>query len=352
MKILALPRDTNPYQELLYKPLRAQDVTVEYLEEPTGSHTLNLFLLPFSLTRKRLQGFDTVHVHWTYPFWLPFGGVIGRAIMEVWAASFWLLVRLYGMRLVWTAHNVLPHEQLFLNDKRAHRFLGCMASRIIVHTKAAKQQLIDLGIPSSHMRIIPHGSYIGVYPDTVTKAQARQKLDIPKTSTVLLFFGLIRPYKGIEQLLEAFAELSKKTDVVLLVAGSVQDETLQAVLEAAALIDTRVHLLLRHIPDEELQYLFRAADFTVLPYEKSTTSGVSLLACSFGCSPIVPRQAAFADIPAKAQLNYAKGHLQGALIEALAMSSAKRAVQSKAAFAYARQLSWESIATQTREFLA
>jgi beta-1,4-mannosyltransferase len=352
MKILAFPRDANPYQELLYQPMREQGVTVQYLEGPTTSHTLNTLLMPAMLTVHRLRGCDTVHVHWTFPFRLPFGGKVVRALMEIWAAGFWLLVKLYGMQLVWTAHNAQPHEPVFLDDRRAHRFLGKLADRIIVHTAAAQQQLQDLGVPARRMAIIPHGSYIGSYPDTVTQAVARQKLGLNPKSTVVLLFGLIRPAKGIEQLLEVFQTLPKTDGLVLLVAGAVQDGTLRHLLEQTAeRLDGRIQLDLRHISDDEVQYFFRSADFAVLPYEKSTTSGVSLLACSFALPIIAPRQAAFADIPAAAQINYEAGTLGVALTQAAATLPIARQQLGAAALEYAQKLSWPNIATQTVSFL-
>lgn len=347
MKILALPRDANPYQELLYAAVRRQGVAVDYLEGPSGSQTLNILLLPLLIAKKRLQGYNVLHVHWTFGFRLPFGGVLGRAFMELWAAGVWCLAKLYGMRLVWTAHNAAPHEPIFLNDRRAHRFLGRQAAAVIAHTTAARQQLLALGVPQSHIHIIPHGNYIGTYPDTVTASEARRRLQIPARATVLLFFGLIRPYKGIEQLLAAFRQLPREAATVLVIAGAVQDQRLNDELEQAAANDDRIRLHLRHIPEDEAQLFFRSADFTVLPYEKATTSGVALLACSFGCPLITPHQAVFADLPANAGLQYDAGGLPLALQQASETSGAQRRQFAAAAYAYAKDLSWDTIAAQT-----
>ena len=353
MKILAFPRDHNPYQELLYGAMRRQNVAAGYLEGPTGSHTVNLLMLPLMLTRARLQGYNTLHVHWTFPFSLPFSlpssrSAAVRACMEFWAAGLWLLAKLYGMRLIWTAHNVRPHEPLFLNDARAHRFLGRLSDRIIVHTQAARQQLASIGLGSHRVAVIPHGNYVGMYPDTVTKQEARNKLGITSGGTVLLFFGLIRPYKGIEALLTAFEALDKDLpDVRLVIAGSVQDEAMRRRLETAAAKNPKLHIQLTYVADDQLQYLFRAADYTVLPYERSTTSGVSLLACSFDCPIIAPQQAAFLDIPEAAKITYAAGRLADGLRQAAAAGAERQHRQSRAAREYAAALSWDTIAAET-----
>lgn len=350
MKILAFPRDNNPYQELLYRPMRRAGVEVAYLEGPSGSHTLNLLMVPFLLVAKRFQGFDVLHMHWTYSFRLPFSkGRLARAFMELLACGTWLFAKLLGMKLVWTAHNAQPHEPLFLNDRRTHRFLGNLADCVIVHSAAAETQLRDMGVTNKRMKIIPHGSYIGEYPDDVTRAAARKRLGLDADARVFLFFGLIRPYKGVEQLLRAFSAAADRR-AVLIVAGQVQDAALRQTLEAAC-NDTRLYLMLERVADDRLQYLFRAADFTVLPYEKSTTSGVSLLSASFACPIIAPDQAAFADIPKEMRISYAPGELAAALKFAIGLSAKEQRAKSDAARRYAESLAWDDIAAQTVTFL-
>ncbi len=351
MRILAFPRDENPYQELLYRPMRKAGARVVYLEGMSSSHTLNLLMMPFRLIAKRLQGFDVLHVHWTYLFYLPFGsGRTARGFLEFWAAVIWLLTKLLGMKLVWTAHNVRPHEPVFLNDRRAHRFLGNLADHVIVHSPAAEAQLREIGVRNTRLKVIPHGNYIGAYPDGATRMASRKHLNIAADAHVFLFFGLIRAYKGIEQLLAAFASL-KDPNAVLIIAGEVQQEDLRAIIESASKKDNRLLLRLERVADDQLQYLFCAADFTVLPYEKSTTSGVALLAASFACPLIVPDQAAFADIPDAARISFAPGGLADALRYGAFVSTVDQEAKSAAARQYAESLSWDNVAADTIAFL-
>jgi glycosyltransferase involved in cell wall biosynthesis len=350
MKILAFPRDANPYQELLYGPIREQGVTVAYLEGPSGSHTLNLLCIPLLLLMHRLRGFTVLHVHWTYPFYIPgWKQAWARTLLECWAAICWLWARVLGMKIVWTAHNTRPHEPIFGNDTRAQRFLARLVSGLIVHTPAAAAQLRALGV-TKLPKIISHGSYIGVYPDTLSRAAARKQLGLPATAKVLLSFGLIRPSKGIEQLLEAF-QANTDQNLRLLIVGKALDQSLARKIGAAAEADARIAPTLDHIEDDQLQLYFRAADFTVLPYEQATTSGVSLLACSFASPLLVPDKAVFADIPAAARLTYAPGQLG----EGVKMASAEKAMdqqaKSSAAASYAAELSWPHIAGQTLVYL-
>lgn len=352
MKLLAFPRDANPYQELLYGAMREQGVTVSYVEGPTGSHTLNLLLLPLLLLIRRLQGYTVLHVHWTFPFALPGGalGAFGRGIMEIWAAVVWLVAKGCGMRLVWTAHNITPHEPLFLNDRCAHRFLAKRADRIIVHNQAARKQLQELGDIGTPVAVIPHGSYIGVFPNTYTAADARARLGVRQDNTVFLSFGLIRPQKGIEKLLKTFAGYDNPK-AVLLVVGQARDSALRTAIEAAASRDPRIRLVLEYVPNDEAQYYFNAADFAVLPYEQSTTSGVAVLACSFACPIIVPQQTAFEEFPAEAQVSYQQGALLEALEAAARLPKTERQRKSQAALVFAEGLSWKAIAAKTISFI-
>jgi glycosyltransferase involved in cell wall biosynthesis len=350
MKILAFPRDTNPYQELLYAPMRAAGTTVAYLDGPTHSQTLNVLLIPIMLLLRRLQGYRVLHIHWTYQFMLPWAKKLGRLPMQVLASLCWSTAHFLGYRIVWTAHNVVPHERQFWNDIHASRRLGNAADAIITHTNGAREQLAAIGVRTNAVHTIPHGSYVGVYADTVSQAAARKRLQLPAEGTVLLFFGMIRRYKGVEQLLEAITSLSsaERKRVTLLVAGKPGDQQMVHELQRAR----RAHpdlikLLLRYIPDSEVQFYFRAADFTVLPYQESTTSGVALLALSFGCPIITPHQAAFLDLPPTAQLAYTPGTLAGSLRRAEKTSLTMRSRMSKAAMAYAAELSWDVIAKRT-----
>jgi beta-1,4-mannosyltransferase len=351
-KVLAFPRDPNPYQELLYSPMREQGVVIDYLEGPTGSQTVNLLLLPLMLIYRRLQGYSVLHVHWTWPFYLPWAKEAGRLPVQLLAGLCWRITKLLGYRLIWTAHNALPQDKHFFNDKRAHRVLGNLANVVITHNGAAEEQLKAIGVRTNkkHIKIIPHGSYVGAYPDTVSRKDARRKLNIPEDDIVLLLFGLIRPYKGVEQFLAAYDFLpdADKKHLTVVVAGPPRDEGLVRQLRSARQKSSKkIRLDLKFISEKDVQFYFRSADFTVLPYQASTTSGVALLAMSFGCPVIVPKQPAFAGLPTDAQVSYEIDGLLAALHNAIRIPKGRQKNMSAAASEYATALSWPQIAKRT-----
>ncbi len=354
-KVLIFPRDPNPYQELLYGPMRRAGMTADYLPCPTRSQTLNLLCFSAVLLYKRLRGYNILHVHWTYTFTLPWARRAGGLAMQMLAAGTWIFARWCGYRIVWTAHNVLPHEPQFFDDAVASRRLASAASVVIAHTSAAREQLQAIGAGDTPIRIIPHGSYVDVYPHTVTRFEARQQLHIPHSAPVILCFGIIRPSKGVEQLLEAYHSLSDadKQNLTLVFAGApINSQLVRALRTAQRRAGKRIKLVLKHIPDDEVQLYFSAADFAVLPYQCSTTSGVALLAFSFGCPIIAPNMAAFSDLPNAAQILFDDDRLSYALRDALHTSPARRQRMSKAAQEYADALSWNVISRKTRKVFA
>ena len=347
MKILAFPRDDNPYQELLYGPMRKRGVSVDYLDGPTGSHTINLLLMPFMVAIWRIRGYKIFHLHWVYLFSLPWGNRSTKKIMQAYYQLFFYLLKALGYKIVWTCHNFMPHEQVFYDDLKARKFLGKITDRIIVHNNHAKKQLRDLKINTEKITEIPHGSYVGYYPDSTTKSTARKKLGLEKNDNVILFFGKIRPYKGIESLMDSYSSLRSSEKPTLLIAGASQEKVFSKKIRKFASREPKVHLFNQHIPDEDIQYYFGAADFTILPYLKSTTSAVALLSCSFGRPVIAPQLDVFEPMPRKTKITYRI--LADGIISADKVSNVEKSKMNEAAKDYANSLSWTRIAQKTLE---
>ena len=153
--------------------------------------------------------------------------------------------------------------------------------------------------PVPTVAVIPHGHYIDAYPNTITRADARRALDIPLTAhrspfTVFLFLGLLRPYKGLEELLPAFRSLPDP-NAALLIAGRPRPSDYAARLAAQAGDDPRVRWHTHFVSAQEVQLWMNAADAVVLPYRQITTSGAAMLAWSFGKPVIAPALPAFVE---------------------------------------------------------
>ncbi|MQY02894.1 glycosyltransferase [Actinomadura macrotermitis] len=337
MKIIAIPRDGNPYQELLYGELRRRGARIRYAGELTPSHTLNLLLLPLELLAWRLAGARLVHLHWVFKFGLPGGGP-GRRAAQLWFRIVLGVLRPLGLRLVWTAHNVLPHSRVFADDAAARRRLVRASDLVIVHALSALDGLAALGAHPRRAEVVPHGPF------------PAPELPAPAGRGRFLFLGMIAEYKGVEDLLAAFAALPAGHEATLTVAGSCPDPALAARLkELAAPVADRVTLRLERIPDAELAGLYADADVVVLPFRQITTSGSALLALAHGRPLLVPDLPGLAELPEAAVRRYDGGvpALTRALAELAEADTARLEAMSRAALDHVRDHGWDRIGEQT-----
>jgi glycosyltransferase involved in cell wall biosynthesis len=348
MKVLAFPRDANPYQELLYSEMRKLGVRVSYLGGLTPFHTVNILLLPLETAIRRLFGPALVHIHWVAPFKLPGSRRVAfmRRASQEWF-SFWLKVSVFaGVRLVWTAHNVLPHEPIFADDVAARRVLVNSSDLVIMHSAETCTGLAEIGAKPRRVAVIPHGPFSVVRPTGAT-AEAAESANHFR----LLFIGRVKAYKGVEELLDAFTRLSPSVSAHLTVVGQcTEPELLDRLGSFTSHPAISMHVGPERLPDAALSAYLADADAVVLPFRVITTSGSAILAISHGKPLIVPAAASMLDIPESAAIRYdgTQDGLTNAMARAASMSTIELAAMSEAAFKYAHRISWEEIAVQTR----
>jgi len=205
-----------------------------------------------------------------------------------------LAVRISGVSVVWTVHNVAFHDSDYPRLERWFKrwfVRSGMCDRLIVHCASMTDVVMDtFDLPASvreRIDVIPHGNYLDNYETGVSKSEARAELGIDESATVFLFFGMIRRYKGVFDLIDAFREASVP-DSRLLIAGNPRNATIERELEAHTDDDEAIHGVFEYIPDECIQYYMSAADTVVLPFRDITTSGSTVLAMSFGKAIVVP----------------------------------------------------------------
>jgi glycosyltransferase involved in cell wall biosynthesis len=351
MRILVFPRDDlNPYQRLLYGEMARLGARVTYLGQLTPSHTLNVLLLPAELAARRVAGGRLVHLHWVFGFSLPGSDRLPflRRLARLWFALWLRTVRVLGMRLVWTAHNVLPHAQVFADDVAARRALVRASDLVLAHSPAVLAELAALGVAARRAAVIPHGPF-GPFDPAAPGASLR----LPGSGDQvrqLLFFGRVEEYKGVDDLLVAVAALPDDVPVRLTVAGQCDDPALRSRLRLLAQrAGGRVVLRLERVPEDEVTGLFAASDVVVLPFRRISTSGSAMLALAHGRPLIVPDLAVLAELPPKAVIRYdgSVPSLVAALTDAARASRPDLAAMSAAATAYASSTSWPEIAART-----
>ncbi|HYY18272.1 MAG TPA: glycosyltransferase [Streptosporangiaceae bacterium] len=350
MKVLVFPRDPNPYQGLLYGEMQRLGVQVVYVGDLTASHTLNLLLLPLETAAQRIAGAELIHLHWVFGFTFPGARrfPLLRRMAQTWFAAWLGACRMIGLRLVWTAHNVLPHEPVFADDRAARRTMVGACDLVLAHSPSALAELAALGAVARRSAVIPHGpiSY-GSAAATPSPALASRYTDGPRR---FLFFGQVQEYKGVEELLTAFLGLPSDVDAELLVAGQCRDQALRSrLLALAERGGGRIGLRLEYVPDDEVAPLLGRADVVVLPFRRVTTSGSAMAALCHGRPLLVPDLATLADLPRDAVARYSGGEqaLTAALDHLARADRETLAAMSEAAGRYAATVTWPDIAQQT-----
>ena len=320
LSVLVTPHDGPPYQELLYREVTAAGVQVRYTDGPTPSQTLNIFLGPAVLAWCRIRGSRILHIHWVFQFSLPWARqkTWARKLMEFWFGLYLRTASILGYVIVWTAHDILPHEQIFDDDLRATKLLISRAKAIVALSEATAVELRQLG--ARNIRVIPMGSYAIPYPVTLTTEKARSSFGFGDSDLVVLLIGRIEEYKGADLLLLASNKLPPTSEIKILMAGSCSNSSYRRKLELlASEAGTRVRLMLEWIPDADVARYLQAADFAAFPFREVTNSGSIRLAQSFGLPVIIPELTYLRDVPRDTAIRFDPEMSQGVepLLEAL-----------------------------------
>jgi glycosyltransferase involved in cell wall biosynthesis len=337
MKILVFPKaEDNPYQELLYKEFCLKGDKVHYIYESTSSASINNIILIPQLIYLRIRGYKIFHLHWIYSF----VSVYSYYLFILW------LIKALGYKLVWTAHNVVPHEKKFHDDVVARQKLVAKADLVISHSMITIDGLKEINAAPKKFVIIPHPSYVGVYPNIISREEARKKLHINLGTFVYLYLGNIRYYKGVDELLDAYKTIENENNF-LIIAGACNDNRLREKLISYTTQSSHILWQDGVIDDANLQYYFNAADVAVLPFKKVSTSGSAILALSFGKAVIVPTIGDLKDLPDTISYKYVPPLLP-IKMEEVKNNVIELNAKGIAAMNYAKLLTWSDAANTTR----
>ena len=206
-------------------------------------------------------------------------------------------LRLWGLPVILTAHNVVPHDREERDARfmhAAYRLLYRTATHLVTHGQEPRSRLAsEFGQPRSRVAVIPHGDYgFADQGRQFSPADARERLGLPSRGRVLLCFGALREYKGIPDLIRAFARSDIDPSIAHLVIvgkpAGLDPVALQRQIEEQG-IANRCVLRPEYVPFDEIGLYFRAADAVVLPYRAITQSGALQLAYAFAKPVIVTR---------------------------------------------------------------
>lgn len=280
------PSIGNPYLKLLYQHLAQQNIRYE-----KSGYFGKSWLLE---NRKKV---DYLHFHWISEYQNNRNGQTSLLMTLIFVAKIWF-ARTLGYRVIWTMHNLFPHnkEARFKEWLCRLLFIHSM-SMIFINFEDARNDLGRLFFRWRRIFLIPHGSYRPVYPIIPSRQEARQALNIPDDDYVFFLFGGISPYKGAHKAIAAF-KLVQQPQARLIIMGQCLSDKYHDELTTQAAADSRITLLLskEDVTDEQVLLWMAAIDCVVAPYERIYTSGVLYLAATFEKPIIAPRQGVFAGL--------------------------------------------------------
>lgn len=271
--------------------------------------------------------------------------------LEMWFLTF---ARRLGIKLVYTVHNVLPHDS-GERHREIYRRIYQRMDALICHTEASRNRLAEeFGVAPDRIWVIPHGP---LFQQTArpSRAQARAHLGVPEDTCVVLWQGLVKPYKGIEFLLRAWKRLQpERLPAQLVIAGSGEASALEGVRQTVSALGLRdaVRLELRFLEVEELPVYYQAADIVVYPYQAITQSGALLTGLSFGKAIVATALPAFEEVLQNgvtgALVRYGDVEGLAGMLRRLIRDPAGREGLARAASEWSEQrISWPAIAQQT-----
>ncbi len=324
----------NPYNRLLSSHLEALGVRV----------------VDFSASSLFRASRAIWHLHWPERMLnRPNASAAALRAAALLALAFW--ARLRGTRLVWTVHNLSPHE---LDHPWVGRWFWPLFVRQLsgfIALSAAGRRLAEARHPALRRIpafLVPHGHYRGAYPDSMSRAEARSRLGLPEDAPTAAFLGSIRSYKNVPHLIDTFRRMDHP-EAYLLVAGEPFDDSVRGAVERAADGDPRIRLVLEFIPDQDVQVFLRAADLVVLPFEEILNSGSALLALSFDRPILVPRIGAIADLEEEMGADWVRGYSGGLTPDLLSTALDQSRQRDPGRCESLNRYDWKPLAWQTRE---
>lgn len=253
-------------------------------------HTLNPFNWIKVAGRIKKQKPELIILQWWHPYFAP---------------CFWSICKLLrGEKILFVCHNVFPHERFPLDRLLTKWTLGC-GRYFITQSKMDARDLLSVKHDAVY-RVTPHPTYGMFCKQGMSMQKAREQLQIDQVQRVLLFFGFVRKYKGLQYLLEAM-KLLKERDfkVQLWVVGDFGEDKDEYVEQIRTFeIGDQVQMVQGYVPDDEVEKYFAASDLVVLPYLSATQSGIVQIAFGFEKPVLVTEVGGLPDVVTNGKTGY------------------------------------------------
>ena len=264
---------SRQYPDLLF-PGKTQYVTSEDTAVPIEAEALLDTADPFSWGRTaraiRAWGPDVLVLRYWMSWFAPSLGYVARHMAP-------------GCKVIGILDNVIPHEPHWFDAPLTRRFLRSLDGAVTLCEEVGRDlQALRPEVPHT---VLPHPIYTH-FGAKLPREEAERLLGLPSGRRTLLFFGLIREYKGLDILLQAFDLLDDRYQLVIAGEPYGSFEKYQRLIDGGR-APADVHVFPDYIRDEEVKRYFSAADLAVLPYRSATQSGISSVSTHFGVPMVV-----------------------------------------------------------------
>ncbi|NKQ39727.1 MAG: glycosyltransferase family 4 protein [Methanosarcinales archaeon] len=270
-------------------------ISIEYI-----IHTINPLTWIETYFKIKKESPDLVIFQWVHPF-----------LTFVFFTITKLLKKFTNVKILYICHDVLPHERTKI-DKFLIKIAFKGADYFIVHSKEDYDNLIKITSNAKvKQSILPKYDIFNIKKQEIKnsslaynsknymqlKKDAQKYLSIKENKKIILFFGIIREYKGLMYLIKAIPKIINKIDVCFLIAGEFWDDKNKYVNEIKKLgIENYIKIFDTYIPDKEVGMYFSVADVVVLPYVSATQSGIVQIAYSFEKPVIITNVGGLPDV--------------------------------------------------------
>lgn len=281
--------EMNPFQRLFY--CRASDEGFALVPAPSFDQ-----IAPVSW-----GGRSVVHLHWLASV-LSDAQTMQQARERIAAFRARLgMLRAAGHRIVWSMHNVLPHDCTMPEaEVELRRVIVEQADAVHILSRTSGDEARRyFTLPEEKTFHLPHPSYEGWYADVGDRMTARMDLGLAVDDFVFVAFGSMQRYKGLTDLVDAFVELKHRHPhrrFQLILAGKIVDKDFHAEIAAKCEHIPGTRVIGSAMEERQVQTLLRGADVSVAPYRKTLNSGVALLASTFRCPLVAPRAGGLAEL--------------------------------------------------------
>lgn len=286
------------------------------------------------------------------PFnWIKVGRLLRRKKADLIVMAFWLpymapalgtIARISKTPVVGLVHNLIPHEHK-PGDRMFAKYFCRSVDRFVALSDSVLKDINKIA-PDKAAHFSPHPLYDN-FGSSISKQEACEHLGLDPDGKIFLSFGLIRDYKGLDWLLEAYASIKHRENVKLVVAGEFYSDGAKYHELARKLgIDNEVIWMTDFVPDSEVKYYFCAADLIVQPYKSATQSGVTQIAYHFGRPMLVTHVGGLPEIVPDGKVGYVVEPSPDAVTKALERFLNESPDFSEGLKAEKKKYSWKTMA--------